>query len=74
VNQLIPIAAPALPPLVTAAGEHNSMRFLEFFAAHIRNPHTRWRIIGQPRNSWSGAQALACCRSPPCSRCMLALS
>src|SRR5207248_1252669 len=27
--------------LVAAAGERSSMRFLEFFAANIRNPHTR---------------------------------
>jgi site-specific recombinase XerD len=31
----------AVPMLVTAAGERASMRFLEFFAANIRNPHTR---------------------------------
>ena len=31
----------ALPTLVAAAGESASMRFLEFFAANIRNPHTR---------------------------------
>jgi hypothetical protein len=30
-----------VPSLVTAAGERASMRFLEFFAANIRNPHTR---------------------------------
>jgi site-specific recombinase XerD len=30
-----------LPDLVAAAGECASMRFLEFFAANIRNPHTR---------------------------------
>ena len=30
-----------LPTLVTAAGERASMRFLEFFPANIRNPHTR---------------------------------
>jgi site-specific recombinase XerD len=30
-----------LPALVAAAGERASMRFLEFFAANIRNPHTR---------------------------------
>jgi site-specific recombinase XerC len=30
-----------LPILVVAAGERASMRFLEFFAANIRNPHTR---------------------------------
>jgi site-specific recombinase XerD len=42
-NELVPRApSPAtLPALVIAAGEHASMRFLEFFAANIRNPHTR---------------------------------
>lgn len=40
-NQLVPISSPALPALVTAAGERASMRFFEFFAANIRNPHTR---------------------------------
>jgi site-specific recombinase XerC len=30
-----------VPALITAAGERTSMRFLEFFAANIRNPHTR---------------------------------
>jgi integrase/recombinase XerC len=40
-NKLVPISSPALPALVAAAGERASMRFLEFFAANIRNPHTR---------------------------------
>jgi site-specific recombinase XerD len=40
-NQLVPISPPTLPALVAAAGERASMRFLEFFAANIRNPHTR---------------------------------
>ena len=40
-NQLAPRTASALPAIVTAAGEHASMRFLEFFAAAIRNPNTR---------------------------------
>jgi hypothetical protein len=31
----------ALPALVAAAGERASTRFLEFFAANIRDPHTR---------------------------------
>ncbi len=40
-NQLAPLAAgPALPALV-AGGERAGIRFLEFFAAGIRNPHTR---------------------------------
>jgi site-specific recombinase XerC len=40
-KHLVPISAPRLPALVAAAGERASMRFLEFFAANIRNPHTR---------------------------------
>jgi len=40
VNQRARIGAPSLPALV-AAGERASMRFLEFFAANIGNPHTR---------------------------------
>ena len=30
-----------LPAIVSAAGERAGIRFLEFFAANIRNPHTR---------------------------------
>ena len=30
-----------LPTLVAAAGPHAELRFLEFFAASIRNAHTR---------------------------------
>jgi hypothetical protein len=41
VNQLVAISSPALPALITTAGERASTRFLEFFAANIRNPHTR---------------------------------
>jgi site-specific recombinase XerC len=40
-NQLVPISSPAVPTLVAAAGDRASMRFLEFFAANIRNPHKR---------------------------------
>jgi len=39
-NQLAPIAAlPHLSALIAAA-ERASLRFLEFFVANIRNPHT----------------------------------
>ena len=41
VNQLVAFSFPRLPVLVAAAGERASMRFLEFFVATIRNPHTR---------------------------------
>jgi site-specific recombinase XerD len=41
-NQLAPIAtATRLPALIAVAGEQASLRFLEFFAANIRNPNTR---------------------------------
>ena len=40
-SQLVSISSTALPALVAAAGERASTRFLEFFAANIRNPHTR---------------------------------
>ncbi|WP_244808900.1 MULTISPECIES: tyrosine-type recombinase/integrase [Caballeronia] len=35
------VLATSLPSLVTSAGEQASIRFLEFFASAIRNPHTR---------------------------------
>jgi site-specific recombinase XerC len=40
-NQLVPVSSATLPELVAAAGDRASMRFLEFFAANIRNTHTR---------------------------------
>ncbi len=42
-NQLAPLGSPApsAPTLVAAAGARASYRFLEFFTAQIRNPHTR---------------------------------
>ena len=40
-SQLVPRASFALPALITAAGERAGIRFLEFFASTIRNPHTR---------------------------------
>jgi site-specific recombinase XerC len=40
-NQIVAINSSALPALVAAAGERTRIRFLEFFAANVRNPHTR---------------------------------
>jgi site-specific recombinase XerD len=40
-NQLAPLIASNAPALVAAAGTRASSRFLEFFTAQIRNPHTR---------------------------------
>jgi len=41
-NQLVALSQPppVLPIPVTAAGDRAGMRFLEFLAAQIRNPHT----------------------------------
>ena len=40
-NQLVPLSWSQLPTLVAVAGERARIRFLEFFAANIRSPHTR---------------------------------
>lgn len=40
-NQLVPVASSHAPALVAAAGDRAAYRFLEFFTAQIRNPHTR---------------------------------
>src|SRR3546814_7679253 len=42
-DQLAPLPSPALvlPALIAAADERARLRFLEFFAVTIRNPHTR---------------------------------
>lgn len=42
-NQLVLLPAPAvtLPALIETANERTQIHFLEFFAAQIRNPHTR---------------------------------
>ena len=40
-NLLAPVVASHAPALVAAAGQRASYRFLEFFTAQIRNPHTR---------------------------------
>jgi hypothetical protein len=40
-SQLVSITAPSAPVLVNAAGPAAQTRFWEFFAANIRNKHTR---------------------------------
>ena len=41
-NQLVTLPSPAftLPALIAVADDRAQLRFLEFFAANIRNPHT----------------------------------
>jgi len=45
-NQLVPMGPQSMPAIVTAAGERVQLLFLEFFAASIRNPHTRRAYAG----------------------------
>jgi hypothetical protein len=40
-NHLAPITASHAPAIIAASGARASYRFLEFFTANIRNPHTR---------------------------------
>ena len=76
-----PVALPAttsshVPALVQAAGERAQTRFLEFFAANIRNPHTRrayGRAVGEFL-AWCEERGVASivdvrrCMSAPMSR------
>jgi hypothetical protein len=66
VSQLVPIASATLPALVAAAGERAGIRFLEFFAANIRNPHTR-RAYARAADEFLAwcAGCPACRRSAP---------
>ena len=36
-----PAAGLPVPVLIASAGERASLRFIDFFTAHIRNPNTR---------------------------------
>src|SRR3954468_12728588 len=40
-NQIAPFRGSRSPALINAAGDRAAYRFLEFFTAQIRNPHTR---------------------------------
>ena len=40
-NRPVRLPSHPAPALVAAAGERAAYRFLEFFTAQIRNPHTR---------------------------------
>ena len=68
-NRLAPLGRLIAPPFVVAAGEPACVRFLEFFAANIRNKHTR-RTLRRRANFWPGASAPASRRSSTRSRCM----
>jgi site-specific recombinase XerC len=50
-----------VPAIIAAAGERASMRFLEFFAANIRNPHTRraYYRAAEEFLAWCGSVGLS---------------
>src|SRR5262245_59996586 len=52
-NQLIPLTACASAALIVSSGERAELRFLEFFTANIRNPHTR-RAYAQATREFLG--------------------
>ena len=49
-TQLVTLAVSNAPALINTAGDRATYRFLEFFTAQIRNPHTRrayMRAVGE---------------------------
>jgi site-specific recombinase XerD len=60
-NDLVAITSTGVPALIAAAGERASMRFLEFFAANIRNPHTRraYYRAAEEFLTWCGSVGLS---------------
>ena len=63
-NQPAPIVANRAPAFVLAAGGHAQTRFLEFFAANIRNRHTRRAYAQATREFLAWCEAPASPRSP----------
>ena len=49
-GELFHVNSTALPALLAVTRDRASMRFLEFFAANIRKPHTRRAYYRAPRN------------------------
>jgi site-specific recombinase XerC len=60
-NSLSTTRSVSAPALIAAAGERASVRFLEFFAANIRNPHTRraYYRAAQDFLAWCGSIGLS---------------
>ena len=60
-TQLVTLPAPSFPALIAAAGDRAQLRFLEFFASNIRNPHTRRAYVRAATNflDWCAAVGVA---------------
>jgi site-specific recombinase XerD len=56
-----PVDAPVVPALIVAAGDAAGWRYVEFFAANIRNPHTRRAYARASATffAWADAHGLA---------------
>ncbi len=71
-NQLAPVIVSRAPALVAAFGARASCRFLEFFTAQIRNPHTRRAYARAATEFFDWLEAQSVDRSSLRSRaCML---
>ena len=77
-QELIPAGQPAaaaihgsvvVPAAIAAAGDHAARRFLEFFAATIRNKNTRMAYYRAAARSSPGSNSTASASSPISSRC-----
>lgn len=66
---LIPVSFPTLPAMVANSGGRAGVRFLEFFTAQIRNPHTRRAYARAAAEFLACAKAGASLPSLRCSRC-----
>ena len=60
-TQLVALPSRSLPALIAAAGDRAQLRFLEFFASNIRNPHTRQAYARAAREflSWCADNGIA---------------
>ena len=79
-NELVPKSAArtvgpvtsaiVIPAAIAGAGDHAARRFLEFFAATIRNKNTRMAYYRAAARSSPGSNGTATPSSPTSSRCM----
>jgi integrase/recombinase XerD len=56
-DQLVALAASNAPAFIAAAGDRAAYRFLEFFTAQIRNPHTRRAYVRAVGGFWTWLEA-----------------
>jgi Arc/MetJ-type ribon-helix-helix transcriptional regulator len=66
----LPSSALALPALIAAADERARLRFLEFFAVTIRNPHTRRAYMRAAGDFLAWCEARGVASLEACSRFM----